>query len=240
MDYNFTPEQSKFLDTVTELYTQNYVMSRLKVFETCGVPHDVAYNGDSAELDEHIPFEKGSDEYGVFMSLANTIDKRDLLASEQIYSIPNLYPQLELDGYEQIYLEIKGVMPVSVETPENGVEWTDGPVPTQELPSLTTNSPELPIENTGTLLLTDKSLIMIAPNGEPIEQISDIYEKVSHHILYNDGLIINLRDGQQIILKFTSWQNWEDMEVSDGVNQYAIVYDRMVKGNYNEDLDNLF
>ena len=62
-------------------------------------------------------------------------------------------------------------------------------------------------------------------------KLSDIL----YNNLYQDGVMVHIPNRKPLLFKFPDNKDFEIFEVSDGINEFTILFDRMVKGDYLSD-----
>lgn len=235
----FTPEQLKFLQTVGTLFKENRIMSIHQIYEACGIPRDVVYSRNVEKIHEYIPFEKGTDADNVFKTYAYAVDKRYQLKNSPIIEHPNDVLNLNLHSKEKIYHVIYNVVFYQEKTTVtnitySGLRWTSGPLRTGTLNVMTNESTHFAPVDAGNLIFTNERLIFIGKKNNVTKQvkISDIL----YNNMYQDGVVVHIPNRKPMLFKFPDYKDFGIYEISDGVNQFALVIERMRDGNY---LDNL-
>lgn len=237
----FTPEQLKFLQTAGTLFKENRVMPLLKIYEECGMPHDIAFSRNSAMIDEHIPFEKGSDGDNVFKTYAYAVNKRDMLKNSPLMEHPNDVLNLNLHKDEKIYHVIYGVVFYQEKTTVtniaySGVRWTSGPLRFGTLNVITNEYTHFSPIDSGHLIFTNERLIFLGKQNNITKQVK--LSDILYNNMYQDGVMVHIPNRKPLLFKFPEHKDFEIFEVSDGINEFAIVFDRLRSGNYLENLAN--
>lgn len=236
---NLTPEQTKFLQTVGSLFKENKVMDLLQIYEACGIPHSIAYSRNSAAIDEHIPFEKGTGADNVFRTYLFAINKRHSLMYSPLFEHPNDVLQLNLHKDEKIYHVIYNVTFYQEKTTVtnimySGVRWTSGPLHTGNMNVITNEYTHFAPQDAGHLIFTNERLIFLGRQKNITKQVK--LSDILYNNLYQDGVMVHIPNRKPLLFKFPDTKDWEIFEISDGINEFAIVYDRLRNGNYLEDL----
>lgn len=234
----FSPEQLKFLQTAGFLFTHNMVMPLYQIYEKCGMPHDVANSKDATKIKESIPFEEGSDGYNVFQTYALAVNKRYMLKNYPLIKHPNDVLNLNLHDKEKIYHVIYGVVLHQEKTTVtniaySGVKWTSGPLRAGSLNVIANESTHFSPMDIGHLVFTNERLIFIGKQKNVTKQtkLSDIL----YNNLYQDGVMVHIPNRKPLLFKFPDNKDFEMFQISDGTNEFTIVFDRLVKGDYLSD-----
>lgn len=236
---NLTPEQTHFLQTVGKLFKENRVMTLLDVYEECGISHDVVYSRDNDLLRQHIPFEKGSDADNVFMTYALAISKRYGLLNEAIPVHTNDVLQINLHKNEAIYHVIYGVVLYQEKTTVTnitytGYRWTSGPMRMGNLNVMTNEITRMSLVDAGHLVFTNQRLIFIGKQKNVNKQIK--LADILFCNMYQDGVMVHSPNKKPLVFKFPENKDFEIYEISDGINEFALIYDRLRNGTYSENL----
>lgn len=234
----FSPEQLKFLQTAGFLFNHNMVMPLSQIYEKCGMPHDVVYSKDAKMIKEHIPFEEGSDGYNVFQTYALAVNKRDMLKNSPLMEHPNDVLNLNLHVKEKIYHVIYGVVLHQEKTTVtniaySGVKWTSGPLRAGSLNVIANESTHFSPVDIGHLVFTNERLIFVGKQKNVTKQIK--LSDILYNNLYQDGVMVHIPNRKPLLFKFPDNKDFEIFEVSDGINEFTILFDRMVKGDYLSD-----
>lgn len=235
----FTPEQLKFLNTVDSLFKNNEVKEMREVLEECGMPHDVAFGKDNALREEHIPFVKGEHQHNVFTTYAMTIDKRFHLQNEPLFTISSDNFGLNLHKDEGIYHAIYGVTLLQEKTTVtnvmyNGLVWKNGPLRTGNLSVMTNEITHFSPVDAGKIYFTNERIIFIGKQKNVTKHIK--YDDIISCNVYQDGIMVNIPNRKPILFKFQKIADYEIYELSDPINQFIIVSNRMMAGNYDKTL----
>lgn len=236
---NLTPEQTHFLKTVGRLFGENKAMTLLEVYEECGIPHDVVYSGNSNLIQQYIPFEKGSDADNVFMTYAMAISKRYGLRNEAIPQHTNDILQINLHKDEAIYHVIYSVILYQEKTTVTnityaGYRWTSGPMKMGNLNVMTNEITRMSPVDVGHLVFTNQRLIFIGKQKNVTKQVK--LADILYCNLYQDGVMVHIPNKKPLVFKFSDNKDWEIYEISDGVNEFALIYERLRNGTYAENL----
>lgn len=236
----FTPEQLKFLKTPGSLFTTNQAMPLHEIYERCGIPHDVVVSRDSALIRSHIPFEKDSDGYNVFMTYSLAVNKRDMLAKDALMVHPNDVLNLNLHSKENIYHVIYGVVLYQEKTTVtnvaySGSRWTSGPLCSGTLSVVANELTRFMPMDSGHLVFTNERLIFIGKQKNVSKQVK--IADILYNTLYQDGVLVHIPNRKPLLFKFPEHKDFEIFEVSDGINEFVIVYDRIANGTYDKDLN---
>lgn len=237
----FTPEQLKFLQTAGTLFKENRVMPLLQIYEECGMPHDIAFSRNSAMIDEYIPFETGSDGDNVFKTYAYAVNKRDMLKNSPLMEHPNDVLNLNLHKDEKIYHVIYGVVFYQEKTTVtniaySGVRWTSGPLRTGTLNVITNEYTHFAPVDSGHLIFTNERLIFLGKQKNITKQVK--LSDILFNNMYQDGVMVHIPNRKPLLFKFPEHKDFEIFEVADGINEFAIVFDRLRSGNYMDNLAN--
>ena len=231
----FSPEQLNYLKTAGFLFTHNMVMPLSQVYEKCGMPHEVVCSRDSKRIAEHIPFDKGSDGYNVFQTYALAVNKRDQLKNSPLMEHPNDVLNLHLHNSEKIYHVIYGVVLRQKKTTitnltYSGVRWTSGPLRSGTLNVVSNESTHFAPMDMGNLVFTNERLIFIGKQKHVTKQIK--LSDILYNDLYQDGVMLHMPNRNPLLFKFPDHKNFEILEIADGINEFVIVFDRLVRGDY--------
>ncbi|MDY5767441.1 MAG: DNA translocase FtsK [Alloprevotella sp.] len=234
----FSPEQLKFLKTAGSLFNQNMILPLSQIYVKCGMPHDIACSHNPDLINTHIPFEKGSDGCNVFRAYAWAVDRRYRLKYDPLLEHPNEVLNLNLHGKEKIYHVIhRVVLYQEKKTVTNiaysGVRWTSGPLRTGTLNVIANESTHFSPMDIGHLVFTNQRLIYIGRQKNVTKQIKLL--DILYSNLYQDGVMVHVPNRKPLLFKFPDNKDFEIGEVSDGINEFTIVFDRLVKGDYLED-----
>lgn len=234
----FSPEQLKFLQTAGFLFNHNMVMPLSQIYEKCGMPHDAVYSKDAKMIKEHIPFEEGSDGYNVFQTYALAVDKRDMLKNSPLMEHPNDVLNLNLHVKEKIYHVIYGVVLHQEKTTVtniaySGVKWISGPLRAGSLNVIANESTHFSPVDIGHLVFTNERLIFVGKQKNVTKQIK--LSDILYNNLYQDSVMVHIPNRKPLLFKFPDNKDFEIFEVSDGINEFTILFDRLVKGDYLSD-----
>lgn len=235
----FTPEQLRFLKTVGSLYNENAVKTMSEIYEACGMPHDIAFSRNPALIEEHIPFVKGTDPYNVFMTYVRAVSNRHALAFSEIFEHPNDVLNINLHKNEKIYHVIYNVVLHQEKTTVtniaySGVVWRSGLLRAGNLSVMHNEITRFAPVDAGNLIFTNERLIFIGKQKNVTKQIK--LNDILFNNLYKDGVLVNIPNRRPLLFKFPDYKDWELFEISDGINEYVLVYNRMIDGNYNQNL----
>lgn len=235
----FSPEQLKFLQTAGTLFKENRVMPLIQVYEECGMPQDVVYSKNSASIDEHIPFEKDSDGDNVFKTYAFAVNKRYMLKNAPLMEHPNDVLNLNLHKDEKIYHVIYGVVFYQEKTTVtnitySGVRWTSGPLRSGTLNVIANEYTRFTAADLGHLIFTNERLIFLGKQKNITKQIK--LSDILYNNMYQDGVMVHIPNRKPLLFKFPEHIDFEIFEISDGINEFAIVFDRLRCGNYLQNL----
>ena len=231
----FSPEQLKFLKTAGFLFNQNMAMPLSQIYEKCGMPHDIAFSHDAELIKKHIPFEKGSDGYNVFLTYAIAVNKRDMLRNSPLSEHPNDVLNLNLHDKEKIYHVIHGVVLHQQKTTVtnftySGVKWTSGPLRAGTLNVMANESTHFAPMDIGNLIFTSDRLLFVGKQKNVTKQIK--LSEILYNNLYQDGVMVHIPNRKPLLFKFPEHKDFEIFEVTDGINEFTIVFDRIIKGDY--------
>lgn len=235
----FSPEQLKFLKTVGSLFKENRVMPLLKIYEECGIPHEIVYSRNSALIDEHIPFEVGTDADNVFKTYAYAVNKRDMLKNSPLAEHPNDILNLNLHANEKIYHVIYGVVLYQEKTTVtniaySGVKWTSGPLRSGTLNVISNEYTHFAPIDSGHLIFTNERLIFLGKQKNITKQVK--LSDILYNNMYQDGVMVHIPNKKPLLFKFRQNKDFEIFEISDGINEFALVFDRLKSGNFLQNL----
>ena len=235
----FSPEQLKFLQTVGSLFKENRVMPLLQIYEECGIPHEIVYSRNSALIDEHIPFEVGTDADNVFKTYAYAVNKRDMLKNSPLAEHPNDVLNLNLHANEKIYHVIYGVVLYQEKTTVtniaySGVKWTSGPLRSGTLNVISNEYTHFAPIDSGHLIFTNERLIFLGKQKNITKQVK--LSDILYNNMYQDGVMVHIPNKKPLLFKFHENKDFEIFEISDGINEFALVFDRLKSGNYLQNL----
>ncbi len=235
----FTLEQNRFLQTVGTLFKENKAMTLMQVYEACGMPHEIAYSRDSALIEEHIPFVKGEGDHNVFSTYAMALSRRFALLNYALVEHPNDVLQINLHKDESIYHVIYSVVLYQEKTTVTnvaytGYKWSSGPLRMGNLSLMTNEITRMTPMDAGKLIFTNQRLIFIGGQKNISKQVK--LSDILFCNLYQDGVMVNIPNHKPLVFKFPEHKDWEIYEISDGINEFAIVYDRLRTGNYKDNL----
>ena len=235
----FTLEQNRFLQTVGTLFKENKAMTLMQVYEACGMPHEIAYSRDSALIEEHIPFVKGEGDHNVFSTYAMALSRRFALLNYALVEHPNDVLQINLHKDESIYHVIYNVVLYHEKTTVTnvaytGYKWSSGPLRMGNLSLMTNEITRMTPMDAGKLIFTNQRLIFIGGQKNISKQVK--LSDILFCNLYQDGVMVNIPNHKPLVFKFPEHKDWEIYEISDGINEFAIVYDRLRTGNYKDNL----
>lgn len=235
----FSPEQLKFLKTVGSLFKENRVMPLLKIYEECGIPHEIVYSRNSALIDEHIPFEVGTDADNVFKTYAYAVNKRDMLKNSPLAEHPNDILNLNLHANEKIYHVIYGVVLYQEKTTVtniaySGVKWTSGPLRSGTLNVISNEYTHFAPIDSGHLIFTNERLIFLGKQKNITKQVK--LSDILYNNMYQDGVMVHIPNKKPLLFKFRENKDFEIFEISDGINEFALVFDRLKSGNFLQNL----
>ncbi len=236
---NLSPEQTHFLQTVGRLFKENRAMPLLEVYEECGIPHNVVYSRNPDLIRQHIPFEKGSATDNVFMTYALAISKRYGLMNEAIPTHPNDVLQINLHKHEAIYHVIYSVVLYQEKTTVTnvtytGFRWTSGPICMGNLNVMTNEITQLSPVDVGHLVFTNQRLIFIGKQKDVNKQVK--LADILFCNMYQDGVMVHIPNKKPLVFKFNENKDFEIYQISDGINEFALIYDRLRNGTYSENL----
>lgn len=236
---NLTPEQTHFLQTVGRLFKENRALTLSEVYEECGIPHDVVYSRNPDLIRQHIPFEKGSDADNVFMTYALAISKRYGLLNEAIPVHPNDILQINLHKNEAIYHVIYSVVLYQEKTTVTniaytGYRWTSGPMRMGNLNVMTNEITRMLPVDVGHLVFTNQRLIFIGKQKNVNKQVK--LADILFCNMYQDGVMVHMPNKKPLVFKFPENKDFEIFQISDGINEFALIYDRLRNGIYSENL----
>lgn len=239
VEAKFSPEQLKFLRTVGSAYNKNEVKSRMELLEECGIAHDVVYSHNSALIEEHIPFIKNQDDYNVFTTYLSTVAKRHDLAFRPIIPLSGATLGVNLHKNEGIYQAIYGVVLYQEKTTVtniayNGCVWRSGPLRAGNLSVISNEITRFAPMDAGKIFITNERIIFIGKQKNVTKQIK--IDDVLSYNLYQDGILVNIPNKKPLLFKFQEIKDFEIYEISDQLNQFILTMNRMMAGNYNEDL----
>lgn len=231
----FSPEQLKFLKTAGFLFNHNMIMPLTQIYEKCGMPHDIAFSRDADLVQKHIPFEKGSDGYNVFQTYALAVNKRDILKNSPLNEHPNDVLNLNLHNKEKIYHVIYGVIlhqekKTVTNIAYSGVKWTSGPLRAGTLSVVANESTHFAPMDIGHLVFTNERLIFVGKQKNVTKQIK--LSDILYNNLYQDGVMVHIPNRKPLLFKFPDNKDFEIFEITDGINEFTIVFDRLVRGDY--------
>lgn len=231
----FSPEQLKFLKTAGFLFNHNMIMPLCQIYEKCGMPHDIAYSKDRNKIKENIPFEEGSDGYNVFQTYALAVNKRDVLKISPLNEHPNDVLNLNLHNNEKIYHVIHGVVLHQEKTTVtnfaySGVKWTSGPLRAGTLSVIANESTHFAPMDIGHLVFTNERLIFVGKQKNVTKQIK--LSDILYNNLYQDGVMVHIPNRKPLLFKFPDNKDFEIFEITDGINEFTIVFDRIIRGDY--------
>ena len=235
----FSPEQLKFLQTVGSLFKENKSMLLLQIYEECGISHDIAYSRNSSLIDEHTPFEVGTEADNVFKTYAYAVNKRDMLKNNPLMEHPNDVLNLNLHPKEKIYHVIYGVVFYQEKTTVtnvvySGVKWTSGPLHSGTMSVITNEYTHFTPADAGHLIFTNERLIFLGKQKNVTKQVK--LSEILYNNMYQDGVMVHIPNRKPWLFKFPDNKDFEIFEISDGINEFAIVFDRIKNGNYLENL----
>lgn len=235
----FSPQQIRFLQTVGSLFRENCSMPFDEIYEKCGMPHDIAFSHNPQLIREHIPFEKGTDGFNVFETYAMAIDKRDRLKNSPLLELPSDILNLNLNKDEKVYHVIYGLVLYQEKSSISnityaGVRWTSGPLRTGSMNVITNEINYFAPLDSGKLVFTNNRLIFIGKQKNITKQIKIV--DILYHNLYQDGVMVHVPNRKPLLFKFLDNKDFEIYEISDGINEFTIVFNRIVNGNYLENL----
>lgn len=235
----FSPVQLKFLKTVGSLFKENRVMPLLKIYEECGIPHEIVYSRNSALIDEHIPFEVGTDADNVFKTYAYAVNKRDMLKNSPLAEHPNDILNLNLHANEKIYHVIYGVVLYQEKTTVtniaySGVKWTSGPLRSGTLNVISNEYTHFAPIDSGHLIFTNERLIFLGKQKNITKQVK--LSDILYNNMYQDGVMVHIPNKKPLLFKFRQNKDFEIFEISDGINEFALVFDRLKSGNFLQNL----
>ncbi len=235
----FTPKQLKFLKTVGGMYNSNTAKSLNEILEECGVPHDIAYSKNPGLLDEHIPFEKGSDAYNVFFTYLTTVSKRYELQSLKLNGISGETFGVNLHQGEAIYHALYRATLMQEKTTVtniaySGAVWKSGPLRTGSLSVISNEITRFAPVDSGKVLFTNERVIFIGRHKNVTKQIK--IDDILSCNLYKDGVLLNVPNKKPLLFKFDEYQEFDIYDVSDQVNQFVLVMNRMMAHNYEQNL----
>ena len=238
-EVQFTPEQNRFLSVIDKLYKNNDVKSIREVYEECGIPHEIAFGNDSSAIEEHIPFIKGERPHDVFTTYAMTIGKRYDLANLPLIPISSDNFGLNLHKDEKIYHALYGVTLFQEKTTVtnvmyNGCVWRSGPLRSGNLSVMTNEITRFSPVDAGKIYFTNERIIFIGKQKNVTKHIK--YTDILSCNVYQDGIMVNIPNRKPILFKFQHTADYEIYELSDPINQFILVSNRMMAGNYNQNL----
>ena len=236
---SYSPEQSKFIQTASRLFGENRIMTLLEVYEECGMPHSIVYSKDANLIQSNVPFVKGSDGDNVFKTYAYSIDKRHSLAYLPLVEHSNDGFRLNLQKDEKIYHVIYHVVlheqkRTVTNISYSGVRWQSGLLRAGSLAVMASEITHFVAVDAGKLVFTNRRIIFIGSEKNITKQIK--YSDILFNNLYQDGVLVNIPNRKPLLFKFIPYQDFECYQLSDGVNEFVIAYDRMIKKNFNQNL----
>lgn len=236
----FSPEQLKFLQTVGGAYKRNEVKSRKELLEECGIPHEIAYGNDYSLVEENIPFIKNQNDHDVFTTYLNTVAKRHDLTYRPIIPLSGETLGVNLHKTEKgIYQAIYGVVLYQEKTTVtniayNGCVWRSGPLRAGNLSVISNEITRFSPVDAGKIFITNERIIFIGKQKNVTKQIK-IDEIISFN-LYQDGILVNIPNKKPLLFKFSENKDFGIFEISDQLNQFIITMNRMMAGDYDQDL----
>ena len=231
----FSPEQLKFLKTAGFLFNHNMIMPLSQIYEKCGMPHDIAFSHDAELIRKYIPFEKGSDGYNVFQTYAFAVSKRDRLKNSPLIEHPNDVLNLNLHDKEKIYHVIHGVVLHQQKTTVtnftySGVKWTNGPLRAGTQNVMANETTHFAPMDIGNLIFTSERLLFVGKQKNVTKQIK--LSDILYNNLYQDGVMVHIPNRKPLLFKFPDHKDFEIFEISDGINEFTIIFDRLIRGDY--------
>lgn len=56
--------------------------------------------------------------------------------------------------------------------------------------------------------------------------------------MYQDGVMVHIPNQKPLLFKFSDYKDFEIYQIADSINEFAIVFDRLLNGTYMDDMDN--
>lgn len=235
----FTLEQNNFLNVVDRLYKDNEVKSVREIYEECGMPHDIAFGTDTNLIEENIPFVKGERPHDVFTTYTMTIGKRYELANQRLIPISSDHFGLNLHKKENIYHALYGVTLYQEKTTltnvlYSGCVWKNGPLRTGNLSVIANEITRFSPIDTGKIYFTNERIIFIGKQKNVTKHIE--YNNILLCNIYQDGIMVNIPNRKPILFKFQHTVDFEIFELSDPINQFILISNRMMNRNFDKDI----
>ena len=89
-----------------------------------------------------------------------------------------------------------------------------------------------PIDS-GNLIFTNERLIFLGKQKNITKQVK--LSDILYNNMYQDGVMVHIPNRKPLLFKFPEHKDFEIYEIADGINEFAIVFDRLRNGNYLDD-----
>lgn len=231
-------EEALALQKVKDLFNDNSILQYLDILERIGIPKDVVYSKDSQLIGNYLPFKNDSYAKSIFNCYSLAISNRYDLKyraltpmNKETYGV-NLHMDENL--YHIIYnTTLHQEKVVRRDYAYTGIRYSDGLLRGGSLSLLSNEINSFVPIDIGKLFMTNKRIIFIGKQNNVSKsiKIADILTS----LLYKDGILISQANKKAIILKFEEY-NDDKVMIQDGINEFNIVLNRLIKNNYNVDL----
>lgn len=234
-----TPAQQNFLQIVKQLFYSNTVMDMKQVLEKCGVDTSIPVK-DVDDFYQLLPFQKDTNEANIFMAYLTAIYKRYDLAYEPLKTHEEyISVNINLHNDEHIYLDAYNVNFYEEKTIANtfsyaGLRWNSGPLRMGTFSTIGNDVTRFTVIDVGELYITNTRIILIGGVRNVTKII--VINNIVYFNLYQDGILIHEANKKPTLLKFGEKDDFGILFKADSLNQFCIVIDRIIKGNYMQEV----
>lgn len=239
-----TPNNAKkWLDTVKLLFNNNEALEFRAILVKCGVPKEVAFSGNSEEIEKYYPFSKGSFNRDIFNTYALVISNRNSLQKYPLQTLNSSEYGLNLPNDEILYQCIVGSVLYEEKTIKrniaySGMRWNNGLLRAGTLSVISNEKKNFVPQDAGKIFITNKRVIFIGKQNNITKAI--LLKNIITYTLYQDGIIINQPNKKALLFNFTPSKD-ESLFVQDGLNIFIAVVNRILdeseKIDYTQDVD---
>lgn len=235
-----TQEQKQWLKKVEAIFRENRALSFSDVYVECGMPREVAYSKNSDAIEQAYPFDKDEtahDGYDVFTSYQWAIAERYRLKQDALVPIDEKQYGLNLQKDEVIYHRINSVILHQEKTTRyniaySGIRWQSGLLRAGSMSVIGSEITRFTPMDLGRLFITNQRILFIGAQKNITKSIP--IKSVLYYNLYQDGVLVNIPNRKPLLFKFETGYDPEILHVHDGLNEFAIVLNRIISGTENE------
>jgi hypothetical protein len=236
-------DSQKWVNTVKKLFDDNIAMDLLNIYVECGMSKEIAFSKNVDLINENIPIKKDTKENDIFRTYQRAVSERYAMANCKL-PFCEMNPAeygLNIPANETILHIIYNVILHEEKTVRrdiiySGVRWSNGLLRAGSISAIGNEIKNFVPVDAGKLVITDKRLIFVGSQKHVTKAI-----KISDVLMYNlykEGILIRQANKKPVLMEFEYFDDFEIFQIQDGLNQFIIVLDRVVQGNYNQDNSN--